>query len=195
MATPGFVKVQPDSTGKIIDTVELVVGANTVERQVVVLGDPTSATGYAPVTPNGLVTQTSPPKQRLAFYASGQNGNGTEALVAMTQTVNGSVIANGVSSYTVPAGKTLRFTLMRFQSRGGNTGFSILRLRSGNTTSSPIEIEVYQQVTSNTAATSGLDILTFKDEQEYVAGTVIALSQVTNSTGNGYDFLLVGYLF
>jgi hypothetical protein len=29
----GFVKVQPDSTGKIIDTTELTVGANTVERQ------------------------------------------------------------------------------------------------------------------------------------------------------------------
>lgn len=44
MAADGFVQVPPDSTGKKIDNVELVVGANTVERQRFVVGavDPTN---------------------------------------------------------------------------------------------------------------------------------------------------------
>ena len=44
-----FVQVPADSTGKKIDTSELTVGANTVERQRIVVGDPTSATALAAV--------------------------------------------------------------------------------------------------------------------------------------------------
>jgi hypothetical protein len=45
----GVVVVQPDSSGKKIDTSELTVGANTVERQRMVLADPTNATSLAAV--------------------------------------------------------------------------------------------------------------------------------------------------
>ncbi|OXE36913.1 MAG: hypothetical protein CGW95_04830 [Phenylobacterium zucineum] len=49
----GLIQVAPDSTGKKVDTSELIVGANTVERQRVVIGDPTNAAGLAAVgTPN-----------------------------------------------------------------------------------------------------------------------------------------------
>lgn len=44
-----FVQVPADSTGKKIDTSELTVGANTVERQRIVVGDPTTATSLAAV--------------------------------------------------------------------------------------------------------------------------------------------------
>jgi hypothetical protein len=63
----GFVKVAPDSTGKIIDTSELTVNAQTVERQRVVLGDPTIAAALAVIananpagTEYGLVVRTIP---------------------------------------------------------------------------------------------------------------------------------------
>ena len=45
-----YVQLNPDGSGKKIDTSELTVGANTVERQRVVLGDPTSASGLAEVS-------------------------------------------------------------------------------------------------------------------------------------------------
>jgi hypothetical protein len=45
-----FVQVPSDSTGKKIDTSELTVGANTVERQRMVISDSTSATALATVT-------------------------------------------------------------------------------------------------------------------------------------------------
>lgn len=60
----GTVRVAPDSTGKHIDASELLVGANTVERQRVVIGDDSDAAGLAQVatsapaeTAPGLVTR------------------------------------------------------------------------------------------------------------------------------------------
>ena len=44
-----YVQLQPDSTGKKIDTAELTVGGNTVERQIVVLADPSAAAAQVPV--------------------------------------------------------------------------------------------------------------------------------------------------
>lgn len=46
----GLVQVAPDSTGKKVDTSELTVGANTVERQRVVLADSSNAAGLAVVS-------------------------------------------------------------------------------------------------------------------------------------------------
>jgi hypothetical protein len=45
----GLVQVAPDSTGKKIDTSEIIVGANTVERQRIVVADPTTAAAMAAV--------------------------------------------------------------------------------------------------------------------------------------------------
>src|SRR6266850_2105381 len=63
----GTVQVPPDSTGKILDTSELTVGANTVERENVVNADPTDASGLAKVknaapgvADYGLVTRNIP---------------------------------------------------------------------------------------------------------------------------------------
>ncbi len=56
----GVIQVAPDSTGKKVDTSELTVNAQTVERQRVVLADPTSPTGLAPVTAaNGALVDVS----------------------------------------------------------------------------------------------------------------------------------------
>lgn len=45
-----FIQVPPDSTGKKVDTSELTVGANTVERQRFNISDPTTAAAIAGIT-------------------------------------------------------------------------------------------------------------------------------------------------
>ena len=57
----GYIQVPPDSTGKKIDTSEITVGANTVERHRVNITDPVTASAMAPVTSSGgmLVTVSS----------------------------------------------------------------------------------------------------------------------------------------
>jgi hypothetical protein len=48
-ANDAFVRVAPDSTGKMVDTSEIVVGAATVERQRINVSDPTDANAHAAV--------------------------------------------------------------------------------------------------------------------------------------------------
>lgn len=48
-----FVQVAPDSTGKKVDTSQLVDGANTVERQRVVLGDNLDVNALARINSDG----------------------------------------------------------------------------------------------------------------------------------------------
>jgi hypothetical protein len=52
-----FVQVAPDGAGKKVDTSQLVDGANTVERQRVVLGDDNDPNGLAGVDAGGLATK------------------------------------------------------------------------------------------------------------------------------------------
>src|SRR5713101_17007 len=55
-----FIQVPGDSTGKKVDVSELVVGANTVERERIVLASDSAATALAPVTSSaGLLTNVS----------------------------------------------------------------------------------------------------------------------------------------
>lgn len=65
-----YVQISPDGSGKKIDTSELTVSGNTVERQRMVIGDPTSATALANVADgdtgqNSLITAGS--RKELAF--------------------------------------------------------------------------------------------------------------------------------
>ena len=55
----GVIQVAPDSTGKMVDVSELTVGSNTVERQRVVIGDPTTATSLADVTQPSTAAQAT----------------------------------------------------------------------------------------------------------------------------------------
>lgn len=45
----GIVQLQPDSSGKKVDTSEIAVGTNTVERQRINISDPVNANGHAEV--------------------------------------------------------------------------------------------------------------------------------------------------
>ena len=68
----GIVQLQPDSTGKKVDTSELTVGANVVERQRVVVASDTGATAIASVTAaNGLAVDVTRVQGVVAAAQSG----------------------------------------------------------------------------------------------------------------------------
>ena len=52
----GIVQLAPDSTGKKVDTSEIAVGTNTVERQRIVLADNSAAANFALVDSNGSLS-------------------------------------------------------------------------------------------------------------------------------------------
>lgn len=77
-ATPGYVQVPPDSTGKKIDNTVVDTGAGTVERQVIVVADPSDPDGYAEVlaadptgTEGGLVVRPISPLDQLLLDNTG----------------------------------------------------------------------------------------------------------------------------
>jgi hypothetical protein len=72
MPNDQFVQIPPASTGQKIDTSELIVSGNTVERQRMVVADDSSATGIAPVTAaNGLLVDVSRVVGNVAVTNSG----------------------------------------------------------------------------------------------------------------------------
>ena len=75
--TDQYVQIQPNSTGLKVDTSELVVGANTVERQRMVVADPVYSAGLATVNPLGELNASAEPRQ--LFYDTFDTGLNTIA--------------------------------------------------------------------------------------------------------------------
>lgn len=94
----GFVQVAPDSTGKKIDASELLVGANTVERQRVVIGDPTNPGAFASIAPTGELSVLMPAS--LVFTDSFDGGT-------VDTTNRWTVQVGGAGTVTQSAGKML----------------------------------------------------------------------------------------
>jgi hypothetical protein len=110
-----YVQIAPDSTGKKVDVSELTVSSNTVERQRIVIADPSSATGLAPVDPtNGLsvnVTNTSISDQHTNITADYDTSAGTQNLTifGIALPASGGAVAGGTASNPVrtdPTGTT-----------------------------------------------------------------------------------------
>lgn len=77
-----FIQIQPDSTGKKVDSASLTVGTNTVERQRIIIGDNSTAGNYLAVDSNGAI----------AITASGNVNNGLlpgKAMLVAGQGSNG----------------------------------------------------------------------------------------------------------
>jgi hypothetical protein len=99
----GIVQVQPDSSGKKVDTSELTVNAQTVERQRVVLSDDATAAGLAKVmnvapsgTEYGLITRNIedvPPFMGRAgtFRTPGRAGTTGQKLLSIHNATGSSV--------------------------------------------------------------------------------------------------------
>jgi hypothetical protein len=111
--TAGVVQVQPDSTGKKIDTNELTVGANTVERQNISISDPTSATQIAAVassspagTESGLITRPI-----LSALPAGTNVIGHVIIDSGSTTVVTGTVSGGKTNNNAAPGATNDGTL------------------------------------------------------------------------------------
>lgn len=115
-----FVQVPPDSTGKKVDTAEVVVGGQTVERQRIVVSDPSAlnpdvrptATGALPVDGSG-VTQPVSGIVAVSNLPGTQPVSGTVAVsnFPATQPISGTVAVSGTvtvdaSGHTVPVSGT-----------------------------------------------------------------------------------------
>jgi hypothetical protein len=70
----GIVQVQPDSTGKIVDTSSLTVGGNTVQRQRVIWADPTNAAGLTAVVNSAPAGTEYGPVVRPVLLADTSSG-------------------------------------------------------------------------------------------------------------------------
>lgn len=94
----GFVQVAPDSTGKQVDTSELLVGVITRERQRMVLGDNADAAGLAAVqnitpvgTEYGIVTRPIPSGvQTISQLESSTTGSISAVAGSVTLNLSGS---------------------------------------------------------------------------------------------------------
>jgi hypothetical protein len=102
----GFVRVPQDSNGKRIDTSEIVVGANTVERQRIILADATDPSGLAPITnsnPNtsdyGVVTRTIPTSASTSSVTSVGASVTSVTLLASNSNRKGATFYNDSTSY------------------------------------------------------------------------------------------------
>jgi hypothetical protein len=102
----GLVQIAPDSTGKKVDTSEITVGSNTVERQRVVLSDPASATGLVNVTTTGaLQVQAIDPTATGSITTQNLNPNSGTPTAGSTVTIaqlndNGCVGIQVTGTYT-----------------------------------------------------------------------------------------------
>jgi hypothetical protein len=97
----GTIQVPPDSTGKKLDTSELTVGANLVERQNIVIADPVAAANVAHVTSGGALqvdaTATTQPISVAELpLPTGASQDGTDG-TGITPPVGGSGIRGWLS--------------------------------------------------------------------------------------------------
>lgn len=87
----GIVQVAPDSTGKKVDTSELTVGANTVERQRIVLASDSVATDIAAVTSVNTDGDAGHISLSTEAYLKAWNGTGWDRVRMATN--GGSAVA------------------------------------------------------------------------------------------------------
>ncbi len=87
----GIVQVAPDNTGKKVDTSELTVGANTVERQRIVIASDSVATDIAAVTSVNSDGDTGHISLSTEAYLKAWNGTGWDRV--RMATTGGSAIA------------------------------------------------------------------------------------------------------
>jgi hypothetical protein len=109
--TDGIVQVAVDSTGKKIDTSEITVGANTVERQRVVIGDPTLATQLLDITAAGAARVDLAPNalgrmRANTFRTPGRAGTAGQKIFAL-HNATGSTVHAHIEQITVDLVQTV----------------------------------------------------------------------------------------
>lgn len=212
--TDGIVQVAPDSTGKKVDTSELTVGANTVERQRVVLADDSTAAGVARIanaipgsTDYGLTVRQVPPvKTMLQFFAvaAAAGTTTTETAITLTKASGTSATTTG-TSFVLTSGKIFRITALVFAARGNATAtiqtttFNLRINTAGavTTTSTPVVLAARVATPATASAWDrfivplGTEGLEFAGNGTIQFGITAAATFTTNAPT--WDVILTGY--
>lgn len=75
-----FIQMPPDSTGKLLDTSSLTVGGNTVQRERMVIADPTTATSLASVKAGNTAVAAGDPALAVSLSPNSPLPSGTNVL-------------------------------------------------------------------------------------------------------------------
>lgn len=210
----GIIQLPADGTGKKRDASELTVGGNTVERERLVIADPTNASGLVVVknsNPTGTeyasilrptIPQRAGARNPIIFRVDEINGLSTEALVSMTVN-SGGTETGSLTSYTVTTGKTLRIQAIIFSvtintTTGGQKKGS-LRLRASSGTvsaTSPVYLNIVCGSNALAAVAEGTETSTvMSDGLEFPSGWQVGLSEISPGTASrtAISFCVVGY--
>lgn len=155
-----YVQVAPDSTGKKIDNSELVVGANTVERQRIVVSGAAATEladvkNAAPTTEFGLVTRNIPSGTQAVSAASLPLPTGAATSALQTQpgvdigdvTVNNAAgasavnVQDGGNSITVDGTVTVGTVPAPLSTTGGGTEATALRVTLANDSTGLVSVD------------------------------------------------------
>jgi hypothetical protein len=206
----GTVQVPPDGTGKKIDTSELTVGGNTVERQRVVIADSTNAANFATVDnsgnlqvkTNGVIasknfSSADVPRTTLIIWCDDITGVASETVLSCSINKAGTVTTSQ-TSYTVTAGKTLRISSLSAFITGTTTTAAGAKVRirqaaSGVAATSPVIASVGVGMPVAVATASNGNQLNFAEGIEVAAGQQICLSQLATSTASKISACLIGF--
>lgn len=208
--TPGTIAVT-EGSGKTLDAAQVTVSATTVQREVVVIGDPATGSQYAEVNPKGTQADNALGVQALidagrtqvTLWVDSISGITTEALATLNIT-KGLVAQTAATAYTVSAGKTFRVQSMRL-SCVNSTATAVVsraRLRVGATVSatSPVVFDMKCPALAAVALEGQSVWADIPNGLEIPSGNQIGISHVESSavvgsttTGAGVTFLVAGF--
>lgn len=136
----------------------------------------------------------------MTFYIDAIAGVTTEALVTMNINAAGTVTTG--TSYTVPAGKTLRLTAINstVKTTNGTAQYGRIRVRAAAAVAASSGIVMNTDVPvstgSNTAAGWGTSVgYTIPDGLEIAAGQQIGISQLASATTTTVSTIVTGFLY
>jgi hypothetical protein len=199
---PNFIQTTPNLSGLKVDTSELVVGSNTVERQNVCLADPVTAANIANVVTKGsqgtyaLATQPLKDSGRTSVcFSIALAPVSTETLVSFGIFKAGNAGTSG-TSYTVTAGKTFRLQCVNGWALTSVNAGAALNIRTGPATGMTIAnsfILIPLPMVPNTGWLT-VNPATVPDGLEVPGGTTLAVSAVGYSGASVYFYAtFIGY--
>ena len=178
-----YVQVAPNSTGLKVDTTELTVGANTVERQNICVADPTTAANVATVSAAGaLKVDASATTQPVSIAATVPVSLASLPALPTGANVIGSLAANQSVNVAQVNGSTVVAAATGVQKVGisGNAGASVdSAILSG---AAPTNV-VWHTNAPSSVASAALSAKIFS--------AVAVATNIKASAGNLYGFTLV----
>jgi hypothetical protein len=128
----GIVQVAPDSTGKKVDTSELSVGGQTVERQRIVLADPTTAANLAVVNSDGSIDVNINQAATATLSNIASTATSTTLLASNASRKGVTIFNDGTTNLFIKFGTTSSSTSFTYKLQAGATFEMPLPIYTGN---------------------------------------------------------------